>query len=447
MTDPKYKAYGLHNFRQIPQVSAFPGEEEKFAIEVVGNVLPFKVNNYVTDELIDWTKVPHDPIYTLTFPQRGMLRPEHFHRMAETLRSKAGKSEVRKIANEIRMQLNPNPDGQMEHNVPTLDGVRLSGIQHKYDQTMLFFPEHGQTCHAYCTFCFRWPQFVGIEELKFAERHAEAMLHYLRQHPEITDVLFTGGDPMTMKVERLRKYIDPILENRGKHSVQTIRIGTKALSYWPYRFTRDKDSEELLRLFRKVNDAGIHLSIMAHFNHPVELQTPAVREAILNIQSTGTQIRSQSPLMKNINDSPDVWIDMWKEQTRLGIIPYYMFLARETGASDYFAVPLARSWRIFQEAYRQVSGISRTVRGPSMSTDPGKIQILGVTDIHGEKVFVLNFIQGRIADWVHRPFFAKYDPKAVWLNDLEPAFGEKQFFFEQEWSALEAEPTTILEQS
>ena len=65
-----------------------------------------------------------------------------------------------------------------------------------------------------------------------------------------------------------------------------------------------------------------------------------------------------------------------------------------------------------------------------MSANPGKIQVLGVSEINGEKVFELRFLQGRDPDWVHKPFFARYDGAATWLNELKPAFGEKQFFFE-----------------
>ena len=71
-----------------------------------------------------------------------------------------------------------------------------------------------------------------------------------------------------------------------------------------------------------------------------------------------------------------------------------------------------------------------SLRGPSMSAVPGKVEVQGVTELRGEKVFVLRFIQGRNPEWVQRPFFAKYDPKATWLDQLRPAFGDEKFFFE-----------------
>lgn len=107
---PKYQAYTLQNYREIPQLAKLPGKE-RFAIEVVGNVLPFRVNRYVIDELIDWNRAPQDALFTLTFPHREMLLPHHFAEMASLLRRSADKQEVQAAANRIRSQLNPHPAG------------------------------------------------------------------------------------------------------------------------------------------------------------------------------------------------------------------------------------------------------------------------------------------------------------------------------------------------
>ncbi|MEO1263726.1 MAG: lysine 2,3-aminomutase [Bacteroidota bacterium] len=428
----KYKAVTLRNFREIPQVEYHLSEEERFAIEVVGNVLPFKANNYVIDKLIDWGNYQNDPIYTLTFPQKEMLKPGHFKEMANAIKGGAERPELKLIANKIRFELNPHPAGQREQNLPVLDDIKLTGVQHKYRETMLFFPSQGQTCHAYCTFCFRWPQFVGMNELKFAMRDTKLIIKYLKAHPNITDILFTGGDPLIMKTKVIAKYLDALVEAKLPN-LKTIRLGTKALSYWPQRFVTDEDADDLLKLFEKVNNAGIHLAFMAHFNHANEMKTDMVKKAIGRILNTGAVIRTQSAVMRNINDSSNAWATMWQQQVELGCIPYYMFVARDTGAQHYFAVSLERAWRLFRDAYQQVSGIARTVRGPSMSAGPGKVHVLGVSEVMGEKVFVLQFIQGRNPDWAARPFFAKYDPEAIWLDDLRPAFGKQRFFFEEEY--------------
>ncbi len=407
----------------------------RFAMQVVARVLPFRVNQYVIEDLIDWDNVPDDPIFRLTFPQQDMLSPEHFDRMANLLRSGADDKEIRTLANEIRAELNPHPAGQQVLNVPVLDGRPLKGMQHKYRETVLFFPRQGQTCHTYCTFCFRWPQFVGIDELRFSASETSDLHRYLAEHKDVTDLLFTGGDPMVMKTRLLREYIEPLLQPELEH-IQTIRIGTKSLSYWPYRYLTDKDADDFLRLLESLVHGGKHVAIMAHYNHWKEMETPVVQEAIRRILDTGAVIRSQSPIVAHINDDPDVWARMWRTQVCLGIVPYYMFMARDTGACHYFELPLARAWEIYRKALMQVSGLARTVRGPSMSAGPGKIEIQGIAEINNEKVFVLRFIQGRNPDWVQRPFFARFDPKATWLNHLRPAFGAEKFFYEDEYQAI-----------
>jgi KamA family protein len=276
-----------------------------------------------------------------------------------------------------------------------------------------------------------------MEDLKFAMKEIDILIKYIKAHPEITDLLFTGGDPMIMKTKIFKQYIDAILEADIPH-LRTIRIGSKALAFWPYRFTEDDDAQEMLDLFKKIVDKGYHLAFMAHFNHYKELETEEVQEAVDKILKTGAVIRTQSPILRHINDSAEVWAKMWQKQVEMRMIPYYMFMARDTGAQHYFGVPLVRAWEIFRDAYRNVSGLARTVKGPSMSATPGKIRMLGVAEINGEKVMVLDFLQGRYDEWVGKPFFAKYNPEAMWIDELEPAFSD-EFFYEKELEEMLAQ--------
>lgn len=425
-----FRVYTTADFDEIPQLQRLSASK-RLEMKAVASVLPFRVNAYVLDELIDWSAIPDDPIYQLTFPQPGMLSPADFRRIHGLLKREAPRDQILREANRIRLSLNPHPDGQMEHNVPELDGHPLPGMQHKYRETVLFFPHQGQTCHSYCTYCFRWAQFVGIEELKFAARQTEQFHAYLRRHTELTDVIFTGGDPMIMRVSHLSRLIEPLFSREFRH-IRNIRIGTKSVAYWPSRFTADPDADEVLRLFEKVVASGRHLAVMAHYSHPRELSTGAAQACVRRILSTGAVIRCQAPLVRHVNDDARLWAEMWKEEVRLGCVPYYMFVERDTGPKRYFEVPLAEAWRIFRDAYSRVTGLCRTVRGPSMSATPGKVLIQGVAEVAGEKVFVLTFVRGRNRAWVRRPFFARYDPDATWFDQLQPAFGEEKFFYERE---------------
>ncbi|MCF8261604.1 MAG: lysine 2,3-aminomutase [Melioribacteraceae bacterium] len=426
----KMKFYGLRDLENIPQMNNL-SEEARFATKVVSHVLPFRTNNYIIEELIDWDNVPNDPIFQLTFMQRDMLLPEQFNKMADAILRDENSEKLKAIANEIRYELNPHPAGQMTANVPIENDEVIPGVQHKYRETALVFPSAGQTCHAYCTFCFRWAQFVGINDLKFATDESNRFQSYLKNHKEITDVLFTGGDPMVMGIKKLEAYILPLLKPEFEH-IKSIRIGTKSISYWPFKYVTDKDADAVLGLLDKIVAAGKHLAFMAHFNHHIESSTPIAHEAIRRIRETGAQIRTQSPIIKHINDDAAVWAKMWKDQVALGMIPYYMFIERQTGAQNYFEVPLSRTLEIYRDAIQEVSGLCRTVRGPSMSATPGKVSIEGISKVYGQKVFVLNFLQSRNPDWIKRPFFAKYDESAGWLTDLEPAFGEEKFFYQGE---------------
>ena len=430
----KMKFYGLRDLDSIPQIQNL-SDDERFAIKVVSNVLPFRVNNYVIDELIDWDNIPDDPIFQLTFLQKDMLSKEQFDIVADLLINDSDPEEFKETIEEIRLELNPHPAGQMTLNVPQINDVPVPGVQHKYRETVLIFPSSGQTCHSYCTFCFRWAQFVGMNDLKFATDESKRFQDYLISQKEVTDVLITGGDPMIMSAKNLTAYIEPLLRPEFEH-IRNIRIGTKSVAYWPYKYITDKDADDVLRLFDKIVESGRHLAIMGHYNHWKELSAEVAQEAIKRIRNTGAQIRTQSPLIKHINDDPEVWRRMWEDQVKLGCIPYYFFIERNTGAEDYFAIPLARAYEIFRKAYESVSGLSRTVRGPSMSALPGKVAIEGVTTINGEKVFMLNLIQARNPDWVKRPFLAKYDEKAEWLTDLRPAFGKDKFFYQDDLNQM-----------
>ena len=398
-------------------------------MQAVSAVLPFRVNDYVIDNLIETTDLPDDPIFQLTFPQQGMLHEDDYKHMRDLVVSGASETDIKLSADRIRKKLNPHPAGQMELNVPKLEGEVVAGMQHKYQETVLFFPSQGQTCHAYCSYCFRWAQFVGDADLKFATKEAANLARYVRENPQVSSVLITGGDPMVMKTSILRRYIDPLLKE-DLPNLHSIRIGTKALAYWPHRFVEGEDADDFLRLIEDVKAAGKHLAIMAHSSHSRELEPDIAQLAVKRLIDAGAVIRCQAPLIRKVNDNADVWAQLWRKQVQLGMVPYYMFVERDTGAKAYFEVPLIRAFKVFTEAYNQVSGLCRTVRGPSMSASPGKVLVDGVTEVGGEKVFVLKFLQGRDPSWVNRIFFAKYDSKATWLDGLKPAFGEETFFFE-----------------
>ena len=381
-------------------------------LQLLVKVFPFKVSRYVLDELIDWDNREDDPIYRLVFPRKEMLSENHW----QLLKSAKSSIEEKEVVQSIRRQLNPHPADQ-KHNIPRLGNRVFGGIQHKYVETVLFFPAQGQTCHSYCTYCFRWAQFVNLNEHKFKSKDHKDLFDYLSHHKSVTDILFTGGDPLFMNNETLFSYLEIIIKPGLEH-VSSIRIGSKALAFHPDRFLGE-EGDAFLNGIDKIISKGKNVTLMAHFSHPKELRTKKVKQAVRRLRDAGVVIRTQAPLIRGINDSAHIWRDMWNESVHMGMIPYYMFVERDTGAHEYFSIPLARAYRIFTEAYSQVSGLAKTVRGPSMSASPGKVLVSGITRVGGEKKFVLKFIQARKPDLINKPFFANFDEEAVWLTDLD----------------------------
>jgi len=396
----------------LPQAQQLPPSLRE-EMEVVSAVFPFRTNAYVVQHLIDWDKVPNDPIYQLTFPQRGMLSEGDFDTIATLIRRGAPSAELRAAADAIRLRHNPHPAGQLTHNIPKLDGKPLPGLQHKYPETVLFFPSRGQTCHAYCSYCFRWAQFVGLQNLKFAAKEANDLARYLHAHPEVTDVLFTGGDPMIMKTRALRDYIEPLLTS-DLTQLQTIRIGTKALAYWPQRFVTDDDAGDLLRLFEQIIRSGRHVAIMAHYSHPRELATPVRPARGVTAARCGLRDPDAAPIIRHVNDS--------RKRGR-----------RSGGTASSWDDPLLPVHQPRHRQRRLLRGAAgRVVCHLPQSLQPGfgagadgaraghvgharQGADHGVTQVGGQRVFVLTFLQGRDPAWVKRPFFAHYDPAATVL--------------------------------
>ena len=130
---------------------------------------------------------------------------------------------------------------------------------------------------------------------------------------------------------------------------------------------------------------------------------------------------------------------MWRTQVRMGMVPYYMFVERDTGPQDYFAVPLARGYGIFRDGLPAAFPVSA---GPSAvrrcRLRRARCASTASTEVAGSKVFVLHMIQARDPELVGTPFFARFDPAACWLTDLRPAFASRFPFEPARYEAVPA---------
>lgn len=386
----KYQAFNRTRFKSSEYYQKLPLAEKK-VFDTLTHFFPFKANNYVLENLIEWDLVPHDPMYRLLFPRKEILGEARYSRVKQIFDSNLdpkGQSEkLKEIKDEVKPAIKFFPSS-----IPHMQGKPLTGLFRSFRTILNLFPDPMlKTCHAYCSYCFRWNAFGDYKAQQTTTySDPELPVAFLKKNPEINEVLFTGADPLMLNSKVIKKFIDPILDI---DSVKVIRLSSKALAFWPFRFTTDSDADSLLSLFDYIKSRGKGLSLSAHFSLPRELDHPEVTKAIMRIRNTGAVIRTQAPIVVGVNDNSKAWSDLWMKQITLGLVPYYMFVESGALPESCFRVPLAKALEIFQNAQRDTCGLARTVRGPVFMNDLNRTLLSGVTEIKGEKFFVLKTLQ------------------------------------------------------
>ncbi|WP_317297277.1 KamA family radical SAM protein [Methanoculleus nereidis] len=357
---------GTKNPIYISSLDAIPGidADECADLAQVMELFAFRSNDYYLS-LIDWDD-PTDPIRRLIVPTLEELEPwGHL-------------------------------DPSSEHRY-----TRAPGLQHKYRETALLLVS--DLCGGLCRYCFRKRLF--IEDAREVNKDISEGLAYIRDHPEITNVLLTGGDPLILETGRL---LDIVRQLREIEHVEIIRIGTKMPAYDPFRITNDPALLDMIRDY-SLNEKRIY--IMAQFTHPRELTDAACR-AVALLQEAGAVVMNQTPLIRGINDDPEVLASLFDKLSFIGASPYYVFQCRPTVGNRTFAVPVEESYRIFEQARTICSGLAKRARFV-ISHATGKIEVLGKTDRY--TYFKFN----QAADPADRGRFMVYksNPEAYWFDD------------------------------
>jgi KamA family protein len=357
-------------------------ETEREKLKEVTEKYAFRVNDYYLS-LINWDD-PKDPIRRLVIPSYEEL--------------------------DAWGQL----DASKEHAY-----TKAHGLEHKYPDTALFLVT--DVCGAYCRFCFRKRLFMNDNDETM--RQVEEGLAYIAEHPEINNVLLTGGDPLIMSTRKLEYIISKL---REIPHVQIIRIGSKMVAFNPYRII---DDPELLKLISQYSTDKKKIYIMTHFNHPRELSDVAIKGVNL-LMRAGAILANQTPLLRGINDSPAVLTELFNKLSYIGIPPYYVFQGRPVKGNKMFAVPVEEGLSIFEQARMNGSGLAKRARF-AMSHATGKIEIMGMTEEH------IFFKYARAAHEANngRVLVFERNPEAYWLDDYtnlvaEYKFGAGVFVFE-----------------
>ncbi|ADU96669.1 KamA family radical SAM protein [Thermovibrio ammonificans] len=363
---------------QIPGFKSLEEVEQAFGVKIpdsereklqeVIEKHPMFIPDYYA-RLIDWSD-PNDPIKNIIFPS----------------------------LDELDVSGSYDTSGEKENTV-------LTGLQHKYKETALLLVTN--RCAGYCRHCFR-KRLVGIptnETLKLFDRAVE----YIKEHPEITNVLISGGDPLVLPTDVIEYFLSEL--SKIPH-LKFIRFGSRVPVFYPMRIYEDT---KLLEVFSKYSTPERRVYLVTHFNHPNEV-TKEARKAVDSLIRAGVPVSNQTVLLKGVNDTPEVLATLMKEITSAGVIPYYVFQCRPVSrVKTHFQVPLKEGYWIVEGAKRMLDGHAKRFKY-IMSHKTGKIEIVGVM---GDEIF-LKYHQAKNPENVGKFFRMKLTPNAGWLDDLEP---------------------------
>ncbi|WP_456752672.1 KamA family radical SAM protein [Bradyrhizobium sp. USDA 4461] len=282
------------------------------------------------------------------------------------------------------------------------DNTVLPGLQHKYAQTGLLLVT--DRCASYCRFCFR-KRLVGKNSDEIAPNFAR-IAEYVGAHPEMTNVLLSGGDPFVLSTVRLGKVLDHLLPIPH---LESIRFGTKMVAFQPSRF----EDPALPALFQRIRDAGKVGVIVTHFDHVGEISLDAERNIHL-LSTQGVQFLNQSVLLAKVNDDPEILAETFAKCHQMGVRPYYLFQGRPVKGASHFQVPLSRGIEIVRGANQRLSGIQKTFKY-IMSHYSGKIEIL---DIGADGRVYMRYHQNKSLEEIGKIFSRGYVDGACWLDDL-----------------------------
>ncbi|NIP23746.1 MAG: KamA family radical SAM protein [Phycisphaerae bacterium] len=341
-------------------------EQEIADLKTVTDKFSFRCNDYYLS-LIDWDD-PFDPIRRIVIP--NMQELDEWGRL--------------------------DPSDEKTYTV-------IPGLEHKYHSTALFLVSN--VCDGICRYCFRKRVFMDSQSTRL--RDIPEAIKYVRQHPEITNVLLTGGDPLVLKTSELDNIIRQL---RTIDHVEIIRIGTKMPAFNPYRILDDPILPEMLESY---STGHKKIYIMTHFVHPRELTEPAVKTVHL-LQKAGAMIANQTPLIRGLNDDPQVLAELLGKLSFIGAVPYYIFQCRPALGNKGYTVPIEEGYRIVERAKARVSGLAKRLRFV-MSHSAGKIEIAAITK---NRVYFKFHRAANDAD-SGRFLVLKSNPNAYWLDDYD----------------------------
>ena len=355
-------ANGHHNIETLRSMFDF-SNNEIHSLKKIQDQFPVFINPYYLS-LID-LKDPEDPIRKMSIP--GVY--------------------------ELNRSGSFDTSGEQSNTV-------LPGLQHKYKETALILSTN--QCAMYCRHCFR-KRLVGASEEEICGQLG-SIASYIKGHPEISNVLVSGGDAFMNSNDTIAQYLQALSDIPH---LDFIRFGTRVPVVLPQRITSDDELSDIL----KVYSLKKKIYVVTQFNHPREV-TDESASAIGRLLSLGIPVRNQTVLLKGVNDDSLIMGQLMKQLTAIGIIPYYVFQCRPvTGVMNHFQVPLKKGFQIVQESMQMQNGQGKSFRF-MLSHVSGKVEILGMID---EQRMLFKYHQAKDPSDAGRIFSKEISEKQCWL--------------------------------
>jgi len=384
-------------------------ENPRYERESINGLSPFFQERAPEDILSFYTESELDALRSLTGTERDVearmpvKMTRHYFELAK--KSKPIQALVKATPEETQdLAGSEDPGHQM-------DFSPVEGLLHKYEMGLMYVVS---TCSAHCRFCYR-EELISRKEVErqdgtvakkgmaqihevvdYVHRHNTAVAENNGRHPQsgrekLREILLSGGDPMVLSNAKIAAWLGALAEA----GVESIRIGTKELAFYPDRF--DEAFLSMLDRFHETwPDVGLRL--MIHFNHPDEFLEkdeagnyieeatgilkwhPATKRAMDGIIKRGwISVENQAPIIKNINDDPDALRIMQRAIKRVGAENHYFFCGRDIVAHKAFNVPIERAWQILNESQKGLSGVENHAR-LSITHYKGKTEVAAVTN-------------------------------------------------------------------
>lgn len=366
-----WKAELANNVVSVDQLTQYaaldPDEEAK--LREVAQVHPINIPRYYLG-LIDWSD-PADPIRRMCFP--GVEELVVVGDMGETTQ---------------------DPYGDDKHD-------KGNGVLHKYDYTALLVVT--ERCAMHCRHCFR-RRIVGKTEGQ-AARDFSGALRYIQDHPEINNVILSGGDPLLLSTPALRTMLSQLADIAH---VDFVRLGTRVPVTYPLRLFDD----ELLALLCEFN-ARKPLYVPTHFNHAREI-TPLSTEAVRRLRQCGLTVNNQAVLLRGVNDTPEAIAELMQGLLAIGVNPYYLYQCMPVSrVRHHFQLPLKAGVDIVDRARAMLNGYGKRFKY-IIGHDIGKLEICGMA----EGKLVLKQMHARIGhpEQASRIILHEVDDNAGWVN-------------------------------